>query len=124
VRAPRPARSGVRWYIGQPAVAVAGPEPVGGELPCGPVAAFDPVLVHPATAAEAHTARLARRTTRMASGVASIQNARRVGPDRPAGRGLFQPKDRGHPVEQRAATSRTAMRETSFPVEVASRVGV
>jgi hypothetical protein len=85
VRAPRPSRSGVRWYISQSAVAVAGPEPVdtpgalagseagaiGGELPCGPVATFDPVLVHPAMAAEAHAARLARRTTRMASSVAS-----------------------------------------------------
>lgn len=109
-------------------MAVAGPEPVdtpgalagseagatGGELPCGPVAAFDPVLVHPATAAEAHTARLARRTTRMASSVATIQNARRVGARIGLLAGLFQPKDRGHPVEQRAATSRTAMRETPF----------
>src|SRR6185312_14890420 len=110
VCAPKPPRSGVRWYIGQSAVAVAGPElgdtpgviavseagATGGELPCGPVAALDPVLVHPATAAEAHTATLARRMTRMASSVAparaaspSIQKARRVGLDQPAGRGRF-----------------------------------
>jgi len=39
--------------------------------------------------------------TRMASSVASIQSASSVGLVQHAGRGRFQPKARGHPVDQR-----------------------